>query len=162
MAAPAADRARRIECGASAIEFAFVFPVFVGLIYAIVCYGLLFGLQHSLTAAAKEAARATVACDPSHVTVSEHESCAAGRARATAAAALAWLPADLQGRILGASNSGVQVAFQTDPVAGKTVAVLIQLPNYAANPILPTVTLPFVGTMPPLPARLAARAVVAL
>jgi hypothetical protein len=55
---------------------------------------------------------------------------------ATAAAALDWLPADLRNRILGASNANVEVTFDTER-AGKTVEVLVELPDYAAKPILP-------------------------
>jgi Flp pilus assembly protein TadG len=153
----------RRERGASAIEFAIVFPLFFGLIYMMISYGLLFSLQHSITEAAKESARSAVACDPADRTTDEHETCVTDRARATAAAALGWLPADLRTRILGAANENVEVTFATD-AAGKTVAVLVQLPNYDSDPILPTVSLPwpFRGRIPPLPTRLAGRAVVQL
>jgi Flp pilus assembly protein TadG len=152
------------ERGASAIEFAIVFPMFFGLINIMVSYGLLFSLQHSITEAAKESARSAVACDPANVTIAEHESCVTNRARATAAAALDWLPADLRGRILGSSNSQVQVTFDTDDAIGKTVEVRVELPNYASQPILPTISLPFPfhGAIPPLPDRLVGRAVVLL
>ena len=150
----------RLERGASAIEFAIVFPLFFGLIYIMVSYGLLFSLQHSITEAAKESARSAVACDPAVATV-EHEACVTTQVRTTAAAALDWLPADLRNRILGASNENVEVTFETGAV-GKRVEVLVELPNYAADPILPTITLWPLGTVPPLPARLAGRAVVLL
>jgi len=154
-------RERRREIGASAIEFAIVFPLFFGLIYIMVSYGLLFSLQHSITEAAKESARAAVACDPT-VATTDHEACVTSRARATAAAALDWLPTSLRNRILGASNDLVEVTFDTDATAGKTVEVLVQLPNYASAPLLPTISLPFLGNVPPLPERLAGRAVVLL
>ncbi len=152
---------RRRERGASAIEFAIVFPVFFGLIYIMVSYGLLFALQHSITEAAKESARSAVACDPTLATAA-HETCVTNRARATAAAALDWLPTELRDRILGASGDQVQVTFETDAVAGKTVKVLVELPDYAAAPILPTLSLPILGSVPPLPERLAGRAVILL
>ena len=156
------SRARfsRRERGASAIEFAIVFPLFFGLIYIMVSYGLLFSLQHSITEAAKESARSAVACDPT-LSTTEHETCVTNRVRSTAAAALDWLPADLRDRILGASNANVEVTFDTGAV-GKTVEVLVQLPDYAANPILPTLSVWPLGEIPPLPARLAGRAVVLL
>ena len=150
----------RRERGASAIEFAIVFPLFFGLIYIMVSYGLLFSLQHSITEAAKESARSAVACDPT-LSTAEHETCVTNRVRSTAAAALDWLPADLRNRILGASNANVEVTFDTG-AAGKTVEVLVQLPDYAANPILPTLSVWPLGEIPPLPARLAGRAVVLL
>ena len=150
----------RRERGASAIEFAIVFPLFFALIYIMVSYGLLFSLQHSITEAAKESARAAVACDPT-LSTTQHETCVTDRARATAAAALDWLPADLRNRILGAANGNVEVTFDTGAI-GKTVEVLVQLPDYAANPILPTLSLWPLGEIPPLPTRLAGRAVVLL
>lgn len=157
-------RNRKRERGASAIEFALVFPLFFGLIYAMLSYGLLFTLQHSLTEAAKESARSTVACDPTIAANDNdaYESCVTDRARATAAAALDWLSDGLRNRILGAGNDQVQVTIATDPVAGKTVAVLLELPGYAAAPILPTLRLWPLGDFPPLPERLAARAMVLL
>jgi Flp pilus assembly protein TadG len=153
-------KSSRRERGASAIEFAIVFPLFFGLIYIMVSYGLLFSLQHSITEAAKESARAAVACDPTLATA-EHETCVTDRARATAAAALDWLPSDLRSRILGASNANVEVTFETAAI-GKTVQVLVELPDYATNPILPTLSMWPLGEIPPLPARLAGRAVVLL
>jgi len=157
------DRDRRRERGASAVEFALVFPLFFGLIYMMVSYGLTFALQHSLTEAAKESARSAVACNPENHTTAEHETCVTNRVRATAASALDWLSADLRSRILGASNANVQVEFKTKAGTGKTVEVLLQLPGYAADPILPTITLwPFKARIPPLPDRLAARAVTLL
>ena len=158
-------RDRRRERGASAIEFALVFPFFFGLIYVMLNYGLLFTLQHSLPEAAKESARSTVACDPvkRENDPDGYEACVTNRARATAAAALDWLPADLRSRILGAGNEGVQVTFDTDEVPGSwTVEVLLELPDYAAAPIFPTIELFGLGEVPPLPERLAARAVTLL
>lgn len=151
----------RRERGASAIEFAFVFPLFFGLIYMMISYGLLFSLQHSITEAAKEAARSAVACDPT-MTTAAHETCVTDRVRATATAALDWLPSDLRTRILGASGANVGVTFDTG-AAGKTVSVLVELPNYDTDSILPTLSIwPFEGEIPPLPSRLAGRAVVLL
>ena len=154
------ETSSRRERGASAIEFAIVFPLFFGLIYIMVSYGLLFSLQHSITEAARESARAAVACDPT-LTTSEHETCVTDRVRATAAAALDWLPSDLRTRILGASNANVEVTFDSGAI-GKTVHVTVELPDYASNPILPTLSVWPLGEIPPLPSRLAGRAVVLL
>jgi len=126
-----------------------------------VSYGLLFGLQHSITAAAKEAARAGVACDPT-MSTADHEACVTTRARAMASEALDWLPEGLKDRVLGADGGSVGVSFESDAGAGKTVEILVQLPDYATDPILPTVALPLIGSVPVLPERLAARAVVGL
>jgi Flp pilus assembly protein TadG len=141
-----------------------VLPLFFGLIYVMVSYGLMFAFQHSLTEAAKESARSTVACDPTEIEkdAAAYDTCVTNQARATAAAALDWLPSDLRNRILGAGNDNVSVTFETDDVAGRTVEVRLEFPDYAAAPVLPTVTLPLVGKIPPLPEQLTARAVVLL
>jgi Flp pilus assembly protein TadG len=52
----AADRA-----GASAVEFAFVAPVFILLMLGIVCFGVLFGTYNGVEQLAAESARAAVA-----------------------------------------------------------------------------------------------------
>lgn len=59
----AGDRAKsawRDACGASAVEFAFVMPVFLMILIGTLCYGLYFGAVHSVQQLAAEAARATV------------------------------------------------------------------------------------------------------
>ena len=111
-----------------------MFPLFFGLIYIMVSYGLLFALQHSITEAAKESARVDggVRPDDRGRPITSLQDVRHDRARATAAAALDWLPADLRNRILGAGNEQVQVTFETDAIAGKTVEVLLELPDYAA------------------------------
>lgn len=55
-ALPAAHRQR----GVYAIEFAFVFMVFFGMIYALICYGILFTFRLGLQNAAEEGARAAL------------------------------------------------------------------------------------------------------
>ena len=46
--------------GVYAIEFAFVFMIFFGLIYALICYGILFTYRLGLQNAAEEGARAAL------------------------------------------------------------------------------------------------------
>lgn len=46
--------------GASAVEFALVMPVFLLILIGTLCYGLYFGVAHSVQQLAAEAARATV------------------------------------------------------------------------------------------------------
>ncbi|AIO42601.1 pilus assembly protein TadE [Burkholderia latens] len=50
----------RRQRGAAAIEFAFVFPLFFLIFYAIVTFGMIFIIQQSLTFAATEGARAAL------------------------------------------------------------------------------------------------------
>lgn len=55
--APSTSRRQR---GVYAIELAFVFMIFFGLIYALVCYGILFTFRLGLQSAAEEGARAAL------------------------------------------------------------------------------------------------------
>ena len=48
------------ERGATAVEFALVFPLFFLIMYAIVTFGLIFAVQQSLTLAATEGARSAL------------------------------------------------------------------------------------------------------
>ncbi|VWC76062.1 pilus assembly protein TadE [Burkholderia lata] len=49
---------RRRQRGATAVEFAIIFPLFFMIFYAILSFGMIFVIQQSLTLAASEGARA--------------------------------------------------------------------------------------------------------
>lgn len=53
-------RSKRRQDGVYAIEFAFVFLVFFGFIYGIICYGILFTFRFGLQNAAEDGARAAL------------------------------------------------------------------------------------------------------
>ncbi|HDR8929250.1 TPA: pilus assembly protein [Burkholderia vietnamiensis] len=50
----------RRQRGATAVEFAIIFPLFFVICYAIICFGMIFVIQQSLTFAASEGARAAL------------------------------------------------------------------------------------------------------
>ena len=52
------------QSGTSVIEFAFVFPIFFMIFYAIITYGVIFLAQQSITLAAAEGARAALRVVP--------------------------------------------------------------------------------------------------
>ncbi|WP_322053759.1 TadE/TadG family type IV pilus assembly protein [Paraburkholderia bannensis] len=54
------DRNRNCQRGVAAIEFALAFPLFFVVLYGIVMYSMIFLVQHSLTSAAAEGARAAL------------------------------------------------------------------------------------------------------
>jgi Flp pilus assembly protein TadG len=56
---------RRWQRGATAVEFAIIFPVFFVILYAILSFGMIFVIQQSLTLAASEGARAGLNYAPS-------------------------------------------------------------------------------------------------
>jgi hypothetical protein len=56
--------ARRGQSGAAALEFAFILPLLLFLIYGMVIYAYVFIVQEAITFAAQEAAEAAVKVDP--------------------------------------------------------------------------------------------------
>lgn len=157
MTAPGRTR-RREEGGAAALEFALVFPLFFLLLYGLVTYGILFGIQLAMTTAAGDAARATVACDPTDAEA--HATCVAERARSVAEASLDWLPSRARQAIL--EGEGVQVELETGAAAGTRVRVTLRYAGYDAAPLLPVLSLPGLGAVPPVPSQLTAMGTILL
>ncbi|AKM01112.1 TadE family protein [Burkholderia pyrrocinia] len=58
-------RGRRRQRGATAVEFAIVFPLLFVIFYGILSFGMIFTIQQSLTFAASEGARAGLSYAPS-------------------------------------------------------------------------------------------------
>lgn len=144
---------RRRQAGSAAIEFGFVFPLLFTIVYSTIAYGYVYFLQQRINFAAEEAVRAAIAVDPGRVSQS------------------AYMAA-----VTTAVNAAVQQNFTTDAGATTLPAALTVLPlqiiasntgntvqitlNYSLiSPVLfPTVTLPLIGAIPPLPDLLAATA----
>lgn len=147
------------EEGASAIEFALVFPLLFFLLYGAVHYGFIFAISSALTSAANDAARAAIQVDPEDPT---YETLVVERARAAAVERLAWLGDTQKTIVLGTAGDRVSVALESDETLGEVVRVVIAYPSYSAQPVLPVVTFPVVGPIPPLPDSLGASAVLGL
>lgn len=126
--------------GVAAIEFALVFVLFFMVMYGIISYGVVFAIQHSLTHAANEGARAAVKDVGS---VADRMTLAS----TTAANAVAWL---------GTRAPVPEVTLPPCPNAGFTCVKVAMTYNYAANPIVP----PIAGLGLVLPATLTAQATV--
>jgi Flp pilus assembly protein TadG len=155
----APERAAPSERGGAAIEFALVFPLFFFLFYSLVHYGLIFALYVSMTDAAREAARASVAADPRDAS---YEILVSTRARSAAQAALAWLPSAQKELLLGTEGSNVEVAVEADAALGTIVRVELTYPDYSAHSLLPMLTLPGLGPVPPVPSHLHCKAIAQL
>jgi Flp pilus assembly protein TadG len=76
----------RYQRGAYAIEFAVVFLIFFGLLYAVICYGMLFAFRVGLQSAAEDGARAALQYQNS---IEDRRK----RAEKIAAAQSNWMPA---------------------------------------------------------------------
>lgn len=62
--------------GVAALEFALIFPVLFLMIYALLCYSMIFAVQHALNLAAAEGARASVRFKTSDDSIGDREDAA--------------------------------------------------------------------------------------
>jgi Flp pilus assembly protein TadG len=148
MAALSRFRGRRRQQGAAAIEFALIFILFFALFYAIIAYSLAMLMMQGLTQAAEEGVRAAIAVNPlAYPTEAAYQGAVEATAQGRAAAALSWLPTQAHDRVVGGGNI---VADLT----GNLVTVTVTYPDYAGNGLVPTLTLPFIGDVPRVPADL--------
>ncbi|MGU7769343.1 TadE/TadG family type IV pilus assembly protein [Burkholderia sp. MR1-5-21] len=86
-------RTWRRQRGATAVEFAMVFPLFFAIFYAIVMFGMIFAIQQSLTLAATEGARAALNyVYEANGSATKALTDRASAAQATAVGLTTWLP----------------------------------------------------------------------
>ncbi|HVT36020.1 MAG TPA: TadE family protein [Nevskiaceae bacterium] len=153
---------RKAQSGAAAVEFAFVFPILFLLMYGVVVYAYTFVLQESISFAAQEAAEAAVAVDPH---AANPDALRDARVRAAAVAILNWLPAAQKSRVTGTSGEQVQIQYCAAGSGGlcppDTDGVIVTLHFNMTTPdnLFPVLSMPLIGTVPPLPTQLTAQAV---
>lgn len=146
---------RSSQTGAAAIEFALLFVLFFAIFYALVSYSVTMLLQQSFTHAAEEGARAAVAVNPlAYPDTATFAGDVESRVRDTVDNALAWLPAKVRTAVTG---ENVQIDW-----AGTTMTVRVTYSDYAADPMLPALTLPLIGDVPQLPTDLTGSATIVL
>jgi len=146
--------------GASAIEFVFVFPLLFLLVYGVIVYSYVYVIQQSITYGAQQSAEAAVAVNP--IPESTLDARIQTQVRAVAVQSLNWLPPGQLARVTGAD--GTKVKVDTAVVLGANqvgvkVTLEFDLKSDAFSPLFPTLTLPFVGDIPPLPDQLRAQAI---
>ncbi|KVT94350.1 pilus assembly protein TadE [Burkholderia ubonensis] len=140
--------ARRHQWGATAVEFALVFPLFFVIFYALVSYGLIFAIQQNLTLAATEGARAAL----NYVPEANGQGAQALQDRASAARRAAqnltrWLP-----NVVVPAPSSAACSYDASMYC---VTVTVTYP-YAQYPLVPS--LPLLGLV--LPSALTSTATV--
>lgn len=145
---------RVAQRGASAVEFAFVFPVLFLLVYGVIVYSYVYVLQQSITFGAQQSAEAAVAVNPSPSETLEDR--IRQRVRAVAVESLSWLPSDQRERVIGTNGDKVQVLIETIDKDQSVVRVTLE---FTVPGLFPTLELPLVGNIPPLPSQLRAQAV---
>ena len=138
----------RAQRGATAVEFALVFPLFFTVLYAIVAFSMIFVAQQSLTLAAEEGARAALNWQSN--TSMQSALTNRGNAACTAAKAMAASMVQAMQCTPSSATCGPGGAMQC-------VNVLLTY-NYQSNPLVPN--LPLLSAF--MPATLSSSATVQL
>ncbi len=143
---PAVSRrlSRQPQLGGVAIEFAPLFILFFGIFYATFSYGLAMLIQQALTYTAAEGARAAVKVEPAaYTSVASYQTAARNVVRSQAEKDLAWMSDDIRAKV----TSGITVTWSTSG----TMEVRVRYAGYGQSPLMPVLTLPFIGAIPNLP-----------
>lgn len=147
-------QSKAAQRGASAVEFAFVFPILFLLVYGVIVYSYVYVIQQSITYGAQQSAEAAVAVNP--IPEQTLNTRIEQRVRAVAVQSLSWMPAQQRARVIGSNGDKVQVAFETVDTDQSVVRVTLE---FEVPGLFPALELPLVGNIPPLPDRLRAQAI---
>ena len=139
------------QTGATAVEFALVFPLLFILFYSVVVYAYLFVLQESISFAAQEAAAAAHRVDP--VAASDFDQAVEEQVCPRLKESLGWLTetqhenlgVNVCGRTaLGEDQGGTFIQITPNNVV--TVTSRLQVGN-----LFPSLSMPLIGSLPPMP-----------
>ena len=149
---PRRRRRQPDERGTVLIEFSLVFGLFVFVLYALICFGMILATKNSLTHAAAEGARSAIGVvdDPATPLVDEREA----RARARVAESLSWFGSRYQP---GDTAVTIGSCGPTAPPTAQCITVTITYP-YETRPVIPPA--PGLGLV--TPSQLTSTAVVEL
>ncbi|MBF1803401.1 TadE/TadG family type IV pilus assembly protein [Alloalcanivorax profundimaris] len=146
-------RARRSRAlGSLSIEFLFLFPMVVGILYAAASYGMVFFSQYRLQSVVDRAVATALYVDRSAYSAAELQNQVEGRASDALNGLLLQQPEPLK------SMSPVDGACGVESVGGVEMLRCTLTYNYKANPIVPTMSFGMLGTFPPMPDELKAEA----
>lgn len=138
--------------GATAIEFALVFPLLFMLFYSVIVYSYLFVLQQSVSYAAQEAAAAAHRVDPV-AAAGGFDQAVVSHVCPRFKQSLTWLTDSQQSRMgvnqcgssaLGDGQGGTRIEITPNNV----VTVTSQL---RVRGMFPALTMPLIGSLPPMP-----------
>lgn len=124
--------------GVAAIEFAFVFPLFFVVLYAIIAYCLILCANMAMTSATQEGARAALASAGTTSPATEYAA-RATNACSRASTLMAWLPL--------AAKSAACTQSQCGPSNAMVCITVSMSYDYKSNPIVPN--LPLLGFVTP-------------
>lgn len=152
--------AKRIkqEKGVAVIEFALVFTLIFGVFWGLVSYTFPLVLLQAMNRAVAESARVATTLPTGIGTTDEYKAAVINAATEELRKQLkqGWLPVKWTNRL-------TVLTARFDTRDGLRVLIVeAQYPNYAANPIVPSLTLPIIGRVPSLPNNLVANAIMVL
>lgn len=165
--------ARTSQCGATAIEFALVMPIFILILYGLITFGSAFYTQMAVSRAAEDGARSitylTTAKSYSSVTDAvktlirtevinslSGSAIAPAAYNATFASRQAWMESNLRTQIIVDNGACSGTSTATD-----SLRIKFSFP-YAATRILPPIELPGLGDSSWMPSTLTGCAIVKL
>lgn len=137
------------QAGAAVIEFAFIFPILLLLVYGAVVYGYVFFLSQSVNYAAQQAAEAAMSVDPADP---DAVSLRQERISETVARSMSWMSETQRNQRLSICNGG------DCPQVDDTLTVTLRFNLSTPGRMFPVVELPGMGSLPPLPDTLTASA----
>lgn len=147
------------QTGAAVVEFAFVFPILLFLVYGLVVYAYIFVLQESLTFVAQQAAASAVSVSPNQTTAAQRTQMTT-LAQNTVTQSLSWLGAAQLARVSSTVTFCSQTTGTTCPTDGSdAVVVTVQFNMNAPTPLFPVLSFG-AGQVPPMPTQLSTRATV--
>lgn len=144
-------RSPRDQGGSVLVEFSLVFALFVLVIYALICFGMILATKNSLTHAAAEGARAAIAVVDNPATPADERE---AKALEKVASNLSWLGSKFQP---GDATAAVDPCDAAVPAGPQCITVTITYP-YDTRPIVPPA--PGLGLV--IPDKLTSTAVVEL
>lgn len=131
-------RAQRGERGSVLVEFSLVFGLFVLVLYALICFGMILAAKNSITHASAEGARAAIGTlDDPGTPDNEREE----RAKDKVAESLSWFGSKYQ-----TGDTAADVAVCPHDATKDCITVTITYP-YEARPIIPP--MPGLGLVTP-------------
>jgi Flp pilus assembly protein TadG len=148
------------QSGATAIEFALVLPLLIALTYSLLVYPYVYVVRASLNYAAQQGAEAAIAIAPDP-DEDEYRAQVTAHVQNVVAGALSWIQQGQRDAAIGAAGSRINVQFcdgdnqssaYCPPVFTGATAVVVPVEFPLSDmELFPVMTLPGIGTIPPLP-----------
>lgn len=149
-------RNRKAQQGAAAIELALVFSLLFTLLWGVISYTFPLILLQSMNKATAEAIR-VAATVPG--TSADYEGAVKAIAAQELDAQLKWLPASWTAPLATTSLTNISFSSHAGCPPSRPaclVTVRLRYSNYETQPIVPSITLPGIGTIPQVPQDLEA------